>query len=123
MTIKEKNLITDIPKYNSNYIDTKGKKFSLKRDKNIEFAINNSLDNFYDTINYYIELKDCKWVVSFKVDRTQVKEMIESMFEIRLFNDDNKNRYVLNITKEAYEYHQWNEIAQKLEKEIKKYYL
>ena len=45
------------------------------------------------------------------------------MFEIRLFNDDNKNRYVLNITNEAYKFHQWNEIIGKLEKDIKKYYI
>ena len=45
------------------------------------------------------------------------------MFEIRLFNDDNKNRYVINITNEAYKFHQWNDVIHKLEKEIKKYYL
>jgi vancomycin resistance protein YoaR len=51
------------------------------------------------------------------------KEKLESMFEIRLFNDDNKNRYVINITNEAYKFHQWNDVIHKLEKEIKKYYL
>ena len=116
-------LIKNIPKYSSELIDTKGKKFSLKKDKNIEIIINNVLDNFYSMCNNYIELNECKWVVSFSVDKSQIKEMIDAMFEIRLFEDNNKNRYVLNITREAYEYHQWNDVIQKLEKDIKKFYL
>lgn len=109
--------------YDNLKIDTKGKKFSLKHDTNIEKVISKVLDGFYEISNYYIEINESKWVVSFNVDKTQFKEMIETMFEIRVFDDKQKNRYVLNITRQAYECHQWNDIVQKLEKEIKKYYL
>jgi hypothetical protein len=117
------NFIKDVPIYKKELIDNEGKKYSLKKDANIEKSINNVLDNYYDTCNSYIIIDTATWVVAFNVDRTQHKEKLESMFEIRLFNDDDKNRYVLNITNEAYKFNQWNEIIGKLEKEIKKYYI
>ena len=45
------------------------------------------------------------------------------MFEIRIMNDDIKNRYVINITKEPYEFNHWNNIINKIEKEVKKFLL
>jgi hypothetical protein len=83
--------------------------------------INNDYQTFDKSDKALIE--SATWVLAFNVDKSQHKEKLESMFEIRLFNDDNKNRYVINITNEAYKFHQWNDVIHKLEKEIKKYYL
>ena len=117
------NLIKNIPSYIKESIDSEGKKYSLKKDPNIEQSINKILDNFNEMCNYYILIDSATWVLAFNVDKSQHKEKLESMFEIRLFNDDNKNRYVINITNEAYKFNQWNDVIHKLEKEIKKYYL
>ena len=117
------NLVKNIPNYSKELIDSNGKKYSLKRDPNIEQIINKVLDNFDEICNYYIIIDSAIWVLAFNVDKSQHKEKLESMFEIRLFNDDNKNRYVINISNEAYKFEQWNNVIQKLEKEIKKYYL
>ena len=117
------NLIKNIPTYTKESVDSNGKKYSLKRDPNIEQYINKVLDTFDETCNYYILIDTSTWVLAFNVDKSQHKEKLESMFEIRLFNDDNKNRYVINITNEAYKFHQWNDVIHKLEKEIKKYYV
>jgi hypothetical protein len=117
------NLIKNIPTYSKELLDSNGKKYSVKRDPNIEQSINKVLDNFDEICNYYIIIDSATWVLAFNVDKTQRKEKIESMVEIRLFNDDNKNRYVINISNEAYKFEQWNDVIHKLEKEIKKYYL
>jgi hypothetical protein len=115
------NLIKNIPLYKKELIDNEGKKYSIKKDLNIESSINKILDS--QTCNYYIIIDVATWILAFNVDKSQHKEKLESMFEIRLFNDDKKNRYVINITKEAYKFEEWNDVISKLEKEIKKYYL
>jgi hypothetical protein len=117
------NLIKYVPTYKKELVDTEGKKYSLKKDQNIEQSINKVLDNFDEICNYYIVIDSATWVLAFNVDKSQHQEKLEAMFEIRLFNDDNKNRYVINITNEAYKFNQWNDVIHKLEKEIKKYNL
>ena len=117
------NLIKNIPNYSKELLDSEGKNYSLKKDPNIEQSINKVLDTFDEICNYYIVIDSATWVLAFNVDKSQHQEKLEAMFEIRLFNDDNKNRYVINISNEAYKFHQWNDVIHKLEKEIKKHYV
>ena len=117
------NIIKNIPIYKKELIDPKGKKYSLKKDVNIESSINKVLDSVEELCNYYIIIDEAKWVVAYNFDKSEYQQKSDSMFEIRLMNDDNKNRYVINITKEPYEFNHWNNIIHKIEKEVKRFLL
>jgi len=81
--------------------------------KNIENKINRLLDKHQDICKYYINIEECYWIVSFNVGIEQVDAMIKTMFEIRIFknNEDNINIY---LSKEIEEHQQWNDVLQSL---------
>ena len=98
-------------KYCKNIIKT-----NIKSD-DIEEKINKILDKHSNTCKYYININDSTWVVSFNVGIDQIEAMIKTMFEIRIFKDEN-NLVKIYFSEEIKEHEQWAEIYNDLIKNL-----
>ena len=74
----------------------------------IEGLINKTLDKHSEICKYYIHMDDNYWVVSFNVQLDQVDVMIETMFEIRLYK--NNNNSIITLSNEIKEHPQWSDV-------------
>ena len=68
-------------------------------------------------MNYYINIKDASFTVSFKVDESQLNAMIQTSFQINIYKYNNKP--VVILSKEIYCHHQWNDLLEYLLKKLK----
>jgi hypothetical protein len=84
----------------------------------IENIINCTLDKFTDIAKYYIDIENSYWCVSFNVGLEQLEAMIQTMFIIHIYKD-NDNNSIITISKEIEEHHQWTSILQDLFKKLK----
>lgn len=84
----------------------------------IENSIHSILDKFDDKCKYYFDLNNNFWLVSFKVDIDQLDAMIQTMFEIYLFKDEN-DRSIIIISNEINSHHEWSDVLKSLKKNLK----
>ena len=80
-----------------------------------EKEINRILDKHNELAKYYLVCNEAKWVVSFNVDMQQFDIMVETMFEIFLFQDENENS-VFYLSSEINEHEQWSPVLNSLNK-------
>lgn len=80
-----------------------------------EKEINRILDKHNELAKYYLVCNEAKWVVSFNVDMQQFDIMVETMFEIFLFQDENENS-VFYLSSEVNEHEQWSPVLNSLNK-------
>ena len=103
--------ITKIDTYDASKINPNGlleviyTKISID---DIEDLINKTLDKHSEICKYYIHMDDNYWVVSFNVQLDQVDVMIETMFEIRLYK--NNNNSIITLSNEIKEHQQWRDV-------------
>ena len=80
-----------------------------------EKEMNRILDKHNELAKYYLDCNETKWVVSFNVNMQQFDIMTETMFEIKLFQDENENA-VFFVSNEINEHQQWSPILDSLNK-------
>ena len=80
-----------------------------------EKEINRILDKHSKLAKYYLVCNEAKWVVSFNVDMQQFDIMVETMFEIFLFQDENENA-IFYVSNGVNEHEQWSPVLNSLDK-------
>ena len=85
---------------------------------NIENKINSILDKFDEFSKYYIHISENLWVVSFRVDISQLDALMKTSFEINIYKDIN-NYAILAISNEILEHPEWKTVYEALLRELK----
>ena len=99
------------------FISENNKKYNITTINihDVEKEINRILDKHNELAKYYLVCNEAKWVVSFNVDMQQFDIMVETMFEIFLFQDENENS-VFYLSSEINEHEQWSPVLNSLNK-------
>jgi len=74
-----------------------------------EKEINRILDKHHELAKHYLVCNEAKWIVSFNVNMQQFDVMVETMFELQLFQDENENA-IFYLSNEIYDHGQWTPV-------------
>jgi hypothetical protein len=113
------NKLLDISKINL-FNETKKTENTIKtsiKTNNIEDKMNTILNKYSKFSNFYINLTDCYWAISFKPEVCQGDQnlMIETMIEIMIYKDVNDN-IIINISENINKVNEWSDLLKDLVK-------
>lgn len=83
----------------------------------IEYTLNSTLDKFDSLCKYYSNLHDSYYLLSFKVDISQVEAMMATSVQINVYKND-INDCIIVIDKNIDMHPQWVEIKKALFKNL-----
>lgn len=102
------------------YIEEKNfKKINTKISiHDIESNILKILDKYSQICKNYIHIDDSCLCISFDTDIDQIKGILNTSFEIKIYDDGNKNA-IIGLSKKIYENQHWSPLLNDLLQELK----